>query len=288
MDISSKADITVIPRSSELYPAEWKSVKDAPQTLYAKGNIQLLKNRKFTVVGSRRTPANALKLGMTVSAELARSFTLVTGCAEGGDLAAIEGGLLGENKVICVLAGGFGAIPQANLPLLERVVRNGLLLALHPYDTPVRSFSYEYRNKFLALLSEGTLVLCAGEKSGALITAKYAKQAEKPVFAFPYPPNSAVGCGGNGLIKQGAYLTENAEDILEKLGVEAERQEKSKIPLSPDEEKAFTVLRELTEGHINEISAKSGLPVFKARAVLSALEVKGLAVSLGGNRYAPV
>ena len=63
-------------------------------------------------MGSRRTPANALKLGMTVSAELARSFTLVTGCAEGGDLAAIEGGLLGENKVICVLAGGFSAIPQ--------------------------------------------------------------------------------------------------------------------------------------------------------------------------------
>ncbi len=288
MDISGKADITVIPRSSELYPAEWKTVKDAPVELYAKGNIALLKNRKFTVVGSRRTPVNALKLGMTVSAELARSFTLVTGCADGGDLAAIEGGLMGEKKVICILAGGFGALPQSNLPLLERVVRNGLLISLHPYDVPVRSFSYEYRNRFLAFLGEGTLVLGAGEKSGALITAKYAIQAQKPVFAFPYPPNSAVGCGCNELIKKGAHLTESEGDIFGRLGIRTEAEKKPQIPLSADEEKLFNALREIGEAHINQLSQQAGLPVFKARAVLSALEVKGVAVSLGGNRYAPV
>ncbi|MBQ8323062.1 MAG: DNA-protecting protein DprA [Clostridia bacterium] len=288
MNISDRSDILVIPRSSELYPAEWKTIKDAPTELYAKGNTALLENRKFTVVGSRRTPVNALKLGMTVSAELAHTFTIVTGCADGGDLAAIEGGLMGANKVICVLAGGFGALPQSNLPLLERVARNGLLLALHPYDTAVRSFSYEYRNKLLAALGEGTLVLGAGETSGALITAKYAVKAQKPTFAFPYPPNSAVGCGCNGLIKNGAYLTENAQDIFDKLGVKATAAEKPKVPLTADEEKMLSALRELTEGHINELSAKAGVPVFRTRAVLSALEVKGLAVSVGGNRYAPV
>ena len=288
MDISNQADITVIPRSSPLYPLEWKSVKDAPEALYAKGNTDLLQNRKFTIVGSRRTPVNALKLGMEIARELAQSFTIVSGCADGGDLAAIEGGLSGKNKVICVLAGGFGALPQANLPLLERVARNGLLLALHPYDTPVRSFSYEYRNKFLAYLGEGVLVLGAGEKSGALITAKHAMQANKPTFAFPYPPNSATGCGCNGLIKKGAQLTENAEDIFGKLGVEIREQAKPQIPLTADEEKLYNALKELGEAHINAVSSEAGLPTFKARAVLSALEVKGLIAAVGGNRYAPV
>ena len=288
MDINNQADIIRIPRSSKLYPAQWQDKKDAPETLYALGNTDLLKNRKFTIVGSRRTPVNALKLGMGIATELARSFTIVTGCADGGDLVAIEGGLSGDKKVICVLAGGFGALPQANLPLLERVARNGLLLALHPYDTPVRSFSYEYRNQFLAYLGEGVLVLGAGEKSGALITARYARETEKPIFAFPYPPNSSAGCGCNALIKQGGYLTETAEDILERLGVEIRTQEKPQIALTKDEETLFTALKELGETHIQLLSQRTGLPSFKIRSVLSALEVKGLIVSTGGNRYAPV
>ena len=113
-------------------------------------------------------------------------------------------------------------------------------------------------------------------------------QANKPTFAFPYPPNSATGCGCNGLIKKGAQLTENAEDIFGKLGVEIREQAKPQIPLTADEEKLYNALKELGEAHINAVSSKAGLPTFKARAVLSALEVKGLIAAVGGNRYAPV
>ncbi len=283
-----KTKIVEISRFSTLYPTEFLGENDAPASLYAVGNVQLLKNRKFTVVGSRRTPANALQLGKTVCSELSRVFTVVTGCADGGDLSAVEGALQGEKKVICVLAGGFGTLPQGNLPLLRKVAKEGLLLALHPYDTPVRAFSYEYRNKYIALLGEGALVLGAGEKSGALITAKQVLQRKKPLFAFPYPPNLAVGCGCNRLIKKGAHLTENAEDIFENLEIENIAIAKREVSLTENEEKLLEALQTLVEGHINELSEKTGIPVFKARSLLAALEVKGVVVSLGGNRYAPV
>lgn len=273
-----------IQKDGALYPEGWRFLSDAPETLYAVGNIQLLKEKKFTIVGSRRTTANALKVGAQIAKELSEEFVIVTGTADGGDGAAIEGALAGSGKVICVLAGGFSAVPQGNLPLLKRVAERGLLLSPYPYETPVRSFSYEYRNKLLAALGEGVLVLGAAEKSGALITAKYAKSFEKPIFALPYAPGSAAGEGCNGLIKKGGYLTETAADVFAVFGIE-KSQNKPTITLTADEQKLYEALRELSEGHIGELAAKAGVPAFKARSILSALEVKGLAVSLGGNRY---
>lgn len=281
-----QADVREIAIQSALYPSEWKTLSDAPAVLYAVGNINLLQTRKFTVVGSRRTPASALRLGAEICKTLSGAYTLVTGTADGGDGAAIEGALQGTGNVICLLAGGFSTLPQGNYSLLKRVAERGLLLSPHPLDTPVRSFSYEYRNKLLALLGEGTLVLGAAEKSGALITAKYASAYHKPVFALPYAAGTAAGAGCNALIKKGAYLTENAFDIADKTGIIITAQ----LPpsLTEDEEKLVNALRELGEGHAAALAAKAGVPVFKARAVLSALEVKGLAVAVGGNEYSIV
>lgn len=280
-------NIVEIEACSSDYPKEWQDLADKPEKLYAVGNISLLKERKFTIVGSRTTPANALKLGAKIAEELTSAFVIVTGTADGGDTAAIEGALKGGGRIICLLAGGFSALPQANLALLKRVAENGLLISPHPNETPVRAFSYEYRNKLLATLSEGTLVLGAGEKSGALITAKYARQYGKTVFAFPYLPNSSAGSGCNALLKTGGYLVENALDVADRMGVDLSLK-KPRVTLSADEEKLLSALKTLSEAHINELSEKSGIPAFKARAVLSALEVKGLVVTIGGNRYAVV
>ena len=185
-----------------------------------------------------------------------------------------------------MLAGGFSALTQYNLTLLERVIKNGLILSPHPFETEIRAFSYEYRNKLLAKLCDGVLVLGAGEKSGALITAKYAQAYRKPIFALPYPPNSSSGAGCNGLIKKGGYLTESAQDIAEKYGVDL-TERKQELTLSDDERKVYEILRE-GEAHVTELAAGTGIPVFRLRAMLSALEVKGIVVSLGGNRYAAV
>ncbi len=273
--------------ASPLYPKAWKDLSDAPKTLQYLGDISLLQTRTFTIVGSRTTPAQARKLGKEIAGELSQTFTIVSGVADGGDEAAIEGALDKGGKVICVLAGGFSAMPQSNLPLLRRVVKNGLLLSPYPFDEPTRSYAYEYRNKLLAYLGEGTLILGAAEKSGALITAKYAREADRKVFALPYAPGTYAGEGCNALIKTGAYLTENANDVFQALGVERKVKQPT-IPLTETEEKVMTALRTLSESHVNELAEQSGVPVFKLRAVLSALEIKGVVVSLGGNRYAPV
>lgn len=282
-----KNALTEINQDSAEYPKEWQNLPDKPQTLYALGNISLLQTRKFAVVGSRTTPQTALKLGEKLAEELSSSITLVTGTADGGDSAAIEGALRGSGKIVCLLAGGFSAMPQSNLPLLRKVAKQGLLLSPHSFETPVRNFSYAYRNKLLAALCEGVLVLGAGEKSGALLTANHAIENKKPVFALPYPPNAANGVGCNGLIKRGAYLTETAQDIAERLGLSLSPKTNA-VPLSETEKIVYAALRERTEIHINELAQITGVPPFKLRAVLSSLEVKGLCVAVGGNRYALV
>ncbi len=279
-----QCSIVEIPLSSPEYPAELKVIPDPPKILYVLGDISLLRERKFGVVGSRRTPLNMLKLGGEIAGKLSAHFVIVTGVADGGDSAAIEGALAANGKVICVLAGGFSALPQSNLDLLERVAEKGVLLSPYSFETGVRTYSYEYRNKLLAYLSEGLLVLGAGEKSGALISAKYAKAAKRKIFALPYPPNSASGSGCNELIKSGAYLTENAADITKHYDIVEE--EKREISLTPDEERVYKALQNMLSAHATELAEIAQVPVYKLRGVLTALEVKGAIVAIGGNRYA--
>lgn len=281
--------LTLLQKSDKDYPKEWLSLSDAPEKVYALGDLSLLKERKLTVVGSRRTPVNALKLGEKTAKELSNLFTIVSGTADGGDTSAIEGALSNPQGkgVICVLAGGFSALPQAKLPLLEKVAKKGLLLSTQEREVSAREYSYEYRNKLLAYLGEGTFVLGAGEKSGALITAKYAQRQGKPVFAFPYPPSSASGEGCNALIKKGGKLVENAEDIAEFFGIDLTKEHK-RISLSEEEEKLYLALKECGELHAVELSEKTGVPAYKIRAITASLEVKGVAVALGGNRYSVV
>ena len=281
-----RSDILVITQESEFYPDAFRSFSDAPERIYAIGNVRLLNTDKFVVVGARRTPISALKTGGEIVKCLTDVFTVTTGSADGGDTTAIENALP-SGKIICVLAGGFGSLSQSQYLLLEKVAKNGLLLALHPYETEVRAYSYEYRNKFLSALGKNVLVLGAGEKSGALITAKYAKKQDKPIFALPYPPNTEAGKGCNALIKAGAHLTETAEDIFKVLGLTAVPTT-VKAELSETEEKILQAVKTLVSGHIIEIAEKVGLPTYKLQGALSALEVKGVVTHLGGNRYAPV
>ena len=116
---------------------------------------------------------------------------------------------------------------------------------------------------------------------------KYTFQEEKPVFALPYGVGVAAGAGCNALIKSGAHLTDCVEDIAMRMRVDIQKTETA-LPLSADEAKAIAALRELGEAHLSEIAKKSGVPPFKAIAILASLEVKGLAVSIGGNCYACV
>lgn len=279
-----KESITPVFWGGAGYPKGWSSFAEAPICLYAKGNLRLLERRMFAVVGSRRTTEAARRIGKEIAEGLSAHFAVVSGSADGGDEAALAGALPGGGAV-CLLAGGFGAQPKEN-PLLPQLQKQGLVLAACPFDTPVRVYSYEYRNKLLAAMSEGVLVLGAASKSGALITAGYAKRQGKPLFALPYSPSVAAGEGCNALIKAGAYLTENAQDILQHYGLASTA--KKQVELTETERAVAARLQDCGEVHISELSKLLGIPAFKLTSVLASLEVKGVAVKLGGNRYSAI
>ena len=275
--------IACITRATEGYFEGWKGLPDAPCVLYVKGDASLLKTEIFAVVGSRKITENYKRIGEEICRDLAKKFTLLTGVAEGGDEVAARGGLQG-GKVLCMLAGGFGQSPKDGGDFLLDCEKKGAVLAVCPYDAPVKNYSYERRNKLLAACAKGVLVLSAGEKSGALKTAAYAREFGKEVFALPYAPNAPTGVGCNALIKKGGHLAENSFDIFSRFGINL-IEEKKAVPLSRDEALVYEGLKALGESHAAALAEKVGLPLFKLVGVLSRLEIKGLVQKLGGNRY---
>lgn len=269
---------------SEDYPSELKQIPQPPLALFGAGNRALLTKRKFCIVGSRVTPPWAEKQAKEISRALSEQFAVVTGFAEGGDRAAIDGAI-GSGNLICVLPLGLnGCYPVSHASLKEQVKKSGLLLSEYPPDEQLRKYNFHARNRILAGLAEGALVVSAkARNSGALITANYATEYNKDVFAFPYNLGAAQGTGCNELIKQGAYLVTEAEDILSCYGMKG--TQKQQIELSSTEEKVLAVLREAGEEHAAVIASRAEIPLYEALAALSSLELKGLAVKAGGNRY---
>ena len=267
---------------SPLYPENLKNIEDPPIMLYCKGNTQLLKSNCFSVVGSRRTPAHALALCKRISGELTEAFTVVSGMAEGADSAAIEGALP-SGKVISVLANGFDCFyPATNKSLIERVAREGLLISEYPPHILPQKYNFPCRNRIIAGLSRGVLIVSAGEKSGALITADYAVEYGREVFAFPYNAGVASGAGCNSLIKNGAYLTENILDIFGYFGLDLKKPSPS---LSGDEAAVLAEIKITGEGFLPEIAQKLNKLTYQLIPVVASLEIKGLIARLGGNRY---
>ena len=283
VDKLSERGLEPIPYPDERYPNALKTLANPPLVLYAKGNLSLLTDDLFCIVGSRKTGATTMKTTAKIAQTLSERLTILTGVADGGDYASIEGALKGTKKIVCLAAGGYDAVPKTN-DLLPQVQKYGLLLTAHPYFTPVRSFSYGERNELLSALASGALVVSAGEKSGALITANYIKKQNKPLFALPYPPESYTGAGCNALIKEGAYLTETAEDIFQKLGVQAPEKTTNELPLTDNERKAYELLQTETELPVSIIAQKTGLPPYLIGGVIASLEIKGLVVRTGGGR----
>ena len=267
------------------YPPLLAEIPAPPLVLYCRGRTNLLKENCFSVVGSRRTPAATLAACRRISGELSSVFVIVTGVADGADTAAIEGALPSGN-VVCVFPGGLNFVgSQSNAPLLKKVEKAGLIITEWPPETAVQKFMYAVRNRIIAGISRGVLVAAAPEKSGALITAGYAADFGRDVFAFPHSLGILAGEGSNELIKNGAYLCRNALDITGALGVEYRAEERS---LTEEEGRVLDFLRQNGASHIQNIAAGVGIKVFQAVTLLSSLEIKGLAVRSGGNTYQPV
>ncbi len=270
---------------SEGYPEALKA-SFPPLVLFGAGKRELLREELFCIVGSRVTPPWAVKLGTDIAARLSERFAVVTGLAEGGDLSAVRGALP-RGKIVSVLPCGLDeCYPAAHASVKEEIIRSGLLLSEYPFREKTRKYSFHARNRILAGLCKGVLVLSAGEKSGALITANTALEYGRDVFAVPYNPGIAQGIGCNELLKRGAYVCTGAQDIFDCYGIVP--QEEKTVPLAPEEERLYGILREEGELHTAVLAERAGLPVYETAAVLSALELKGLVVKAGGNRYSCV
>ena len=281
-----EAGIFAVTLLSADYPAALAAIPDPPPVLYGMGNRALLQRRTFCIVGSRILPAWAEKTGRTIAEALSKRFAVVTGFAEGGDRAAIDGAIA-SGSLICVLPTGVDiAYPAAHTALRREVAKRGLLLSEAAPGAKAQKFSFYARNRILAGLSEGVLVLAAGERSGTLITAHRALDYGREVFALPHNVGAAQGVGCNEMIKAGAWLCTSAKDVFAAFGMETE--ESPAAALSDREQRLLSVLRETGGQHIAVLAERAGIPVFEASAVLSSLEMKGLAVRAGGNRYSPV
>lgn len=290
-ELAEKGIFCVTLRSAD-YPAQLKETLAPPLVLYGKGDRSLLQGDMFAVVGSRRTQTRVQALTREFAAALSEHFTIVTGIAEGGDVSAVRG-VLEKDKaaranVVCVLAHGFDYVyPAAHADILQEVCRRGLALTEHRPDVRPQKFLFPVRNRIIAGLARGVLVVSGGMRSGTSVTAGYALDYGRDVFAFPYDPGVPSGAGCNALIKNGACLADCVPDILSHYGLE-EPKPAAPPPLSGEERKVLSVLSERGEAHIEELSRLSGLPAYLLSGVLSGLEVKGMVVRAGGNRYAAV
>lgn len=264
------------------YPQPLKQICDPPITLFIRGRRELLKTKCFAIVGSRRSTFYAVSECSKFAKALSERFTVVTGFAAGADSAATEGA---EHRVISVIAFGFDHIKSlSNYQMIRKVESNGLIISEHYPTVAPQPYLFPVRNRIIAGLSEGTLVVSAGEKSGALITANYAVENGRDVFALPYNIGISSGEGCNALIREGAILCRSPQDVLDNYGFEPPSERK--IQLTEEEERALEIIKAEGEIFLPVLSEKLGVPAYKLIAVLSALEIKKLIVRLGGNRYA--
>ncbi len=279
----ARRGIEIIPYFSPLYPRQLAETPAPPFLLYAKGNLSLLSSRFFGVVGSRRslpaTKANAAKFTEEL---IEHGFTVVTGIAEGADSAVLNAGL-SHGKIVSVTAGGFDCVyPAVNRSLFDRVAERGLVLSEHPPELHPLAFHFPVRNRIIAGLSEGVLIVSGDEKSGTSYTAGYAADYGREVFAFPYGIGVPSGRGCNRLIKNGAYLTDRIEDILSVYGIE--RKKEKVVSLTDDERRILALVGEGVT-HAERIAEAMGMPVYEIIPVLLELEIKRFLVRGAGNTY---
>ncbi|MGO9787507.1 MAG: DNA-processing protein DprA [Stellaceae bacterium] len=199
------------------YPPDLAQIDDAPPLISMKGHLHLTEKRGIAVVGARNASANGRRFAREIAAELGRNgLAVVSGLARGIDAAAHEGSL--STGTIAVLAGGIDTVyPEENRALQESISERGVLLAEMPPGTEPKASHFPRRNRIISGCALGTLVVEAAERSGSLITARFALEQGREVFAVPGSPLDPRCRGTNRLIRQGATLVEEADDILAEL-----------------------------------------------------------------------
>jgi DNA processing protein len=293
------AGCQIVIQDDEDYPPLLKTIEDPPPVLYVKGNLGDLMAPGVAVVGSRRPST----YGKVVAEQLARGLaacgvTVVSGLARGIDSVAHVNTLEGGGRTIAILGCGLSYMyPPENRHLAERISQQGAVLSEFPMTTKPDRLNFPLRNRTISGLSLGTVVVEAGERSGALITAQWALEQGREVFAVPGNVTAPTSRGTNRLIKMGAKLVERVDDILEELPQYALGGKRDRAPAqeelcqadsTPDERRLLELLDPVEARHIDWIIEYAHLPTSLVSSLLLRLELEGKVTQLPGKLFLKV
>ena len=270
------------------YPSLLKEISDPPPFLYLKGKLPNSAT-SIAVVGSRRASDYGISVTTRLSRELAeQGVTIVSGLALGVDAAAHRGALQLSGATVGVLGCGIDLIyPPENRGLYREMEEKGAIVSEFAPGTPPDAPNFPRRNRIISGMSRGVLVVEAAERSGSLITARFALEQGREVFAVPGNINFRASRGTNSLIKEGAKLVETVADIMGELppgGNLPQWARKQNFNLSPDEEKLTALLAEKPL-QIDELTVRSGLTVPAVSAMLLRLELQGAVMQIPGKIF---
>lgn len=274
------------------YPALLREIDDPPVVLYAKGLSTVLNKPVVAVVGTRRPSHYGLSMAGSLGRDLGlMGVTVASGMARGCDTAAHVGALSSAGLTAAVLGTGIDtAYPRENKRLYGEIAEKGLLITEFPFSTPPLPRNFPQRNRIIAGISKGVVVVEAPLRSGALMTARLALGYNRDVLSVPGQAGSGKNAGTNRLIKEGAALVESAADCMEALGIEpALRAQASDTdsapsgPIGPEERLVFESLS--SPMHIDALAKKAGLTISRASSLLLEMELKGLIVQRPGKLF---
>ncbi|MBI5587640.1 MAG: DNA-protecting protein DprA, partial [Deltaproteobacteria bacterium] len=269
------------------YPAPLKEICDPPCLLYAKGSGYDGSLPAVAVVGTRHPTHYGLKMSEVLARDLSSmGVVVVSGMARGCDTAAHKGALSSGGMTVAVLGTGVDVpYPRENKRLYGEIAEKGLVITELPMSTPPAPYNFPKRNRVISGLSAGVVVVEAPLRSGALMTARLALEYNREVLSVPGQATSYKSAGTNRLLKEGAFLVENAEDVMAALSlVYAPRKSEAAPELNDEERLMWKALGEVPL-HIDAIALSAGVPVMKASATLMEMELKGLVRQQPGKRF---
>jgi len=283
-------DIQKITIEDKNYPEQLKKIKKAPKTFYFKGKIKS-NELYFAIVGTRKFSPYGKQVTLEMAGDLAEAgLIIVSGLAPGIDTFAHTAVVEQGKRTIAVLGTGLdeeSIYPRENIKLARKIVElGGCLISEYPPGTPGTQFTFPERNRIISGLSLGTLVVEAKEKSGALITANYAFSQKRKLFAVPGSIYALNSRGSHILIKRGAKLVDNANDILQELNLPAHIAGSDTAGLQTLEENLILNILKEEALELDKIIEKTKLSAATVASTLTVLEMKGKIRNLGGNIYA--
>ncbi|HRN67205.1 MAG TPA: DNA-processing protein DprA [Promineifilum sp.] len=282
--------VGVVTWGSPEYPELLREIPAAPPLIFLRGQLEPIDRWAMAVVGTRRLTAYGRQVTRDLVAGLVvNGITVVSGLARGIDAVAHRTALEDGGRTIAVMASGIDKVyPPEHRDLAREIVAGrGAIISDYPFGAEPESSHFPARNRLISGLSLGVIVIEAGERSGALITARFALEQNREVFAVPGNIHSPVSVGTNRLIQQGGKLVMRVEDILEELNLRMAAEQAVAQVVLPETAEEAALISQLSSQpiHVDELGRLTGMPMSLISSTLTMMELKGMVQQVGGMNY---